>query len=108
MSPEMRPHTARAHKIAALHAMADWFAQHPEAPMPAYVVASYHLAEDDEVDERTRVATIMSVAHRHGHDLIEGARTVQGDLGLDSPPDMQITYRVAAMKDRQDERKYLR
>lgn len=44
----------RAQKIAAIHALAEWFAQHPEAPMPEHITALYYVAPHDEPDEQVR------------------------------------------------------
>jgi hypothetical protein len=52
----------RAARIAALHMMADWFAAHPEVPVPSYVVANYWVDAEDEPAQEVRVRDVTSVA----------------------------------------------
>lgn len=105
------PQGSRAAGIAAIHALAHWLAEHPEAPIPTYLTATYNVNALDEADEPTRVAGIESVARAVGIRLHEGEHTVQGDLYLMSKYDgqpMTIIYRVAAHKDPAQTRRYLK
>lgn len=108
--PANRPGAGRAQKIAAIHALADWFVRHPEAPLPTYLTASHSVTPKDEVDEATRVAGVRSVAQGMALHEFEGDRTVQGDIYLmdlyDGDP-MTILYRVSAHKDENSTKRYL-
>lgn len=100
--------SGRAASIAAIHALAIWLSEHPEAPAPTYITATYSVGPRDEVDEATRVAGIESVAAAVGIDLIEnGAGTVQGDLELHYERDLTMIYRIAAHKDAHSTARYL-
>lgn len=90
----------RAARVAAVHAAADWLADHPEVPFTT-VLISYHVSAADEVDEATRVAGVLSVLRPLDPDLIEGEHTVQGDVDLTTNEShgILITYRAAAFKD---------
>jgi hypothetical protein len=100
---------ARADKIAYLHAFADWLAMHPDAPVPTMVIATYHVTAQDEVDEWTRVAGVMSIAQRLGVQMSEGVQTVQGDLDICTPAQhgLTVVYRLAAHKDDIPVQRYL-
>lgn len=54
---EERPNTARAHAIAAIHALADFYTAHPEIPAPWSVRANSSAADMDE---------LRSLAETHG------------------------------------------
>lgn len=43
--------TARAQRIAAIHAFADWLAQHPEVPMPDDIAAYSHAGSAADVHD---------------------------------------------------------
>lgn len=103
--------SGRAAGIAAIHALAVWLAEHPEAPVPTYVTMTYATDPRTEVDEATRVAGIRSVAAAAGIEhVIEGDRTVQGERHLMSTVDgdpLTAVYRVAAHKDPHSKRRYV-
>jgi hypothetical protein len=91
----------RAMRIAAIHAFADFLADRPDLPMPQSIVAQYTVTANDEIDEWTRVASVMSVLHGMAASPYEGEHTVQGDLAVATLKlhGIEITYRAAAMKD---------
>jgi hypothetical protein len=102
--------SGRAAGIAQIHALALWLAEHPEAPMPTYLTATYSVGPREEVDEQTRVAGIESAARAVGIELMEGEATVQGDLVLASTFDgnpLTMIYRVAAHKDHGSQARYV-
>jgi hypothetical protein len=100
---------SREVRIAAIHALANWFTDNPTTPVPSVVTASYHVTEADELDEAIRVAGILSVAKVHDIEMTEGEYTVQGDLYLQTKRANGITiiYRVAAHKDTRPVRRYV-
>jgi hypothetical protein len=102
------PH-GRAMRIAAIHAFADWLADHPNVPIPTSVIGTFHVDERTEIDEWTRVASVLSVLHAIGAPPTEGDRTVQGDLQIASTAahGIDIMYRAAAHKDRRPDRRYV-
>lgn len=57
---------SRAHKIAALHAFAQYFADHPDVPVPDSVQGIYLITPADEIDEKTRVAVVRNGARAAG------------------------------------------
>jgi hypothetical protein len=51
----------RARKIAAIHALADWYARTPDAPMPSAVLA-YSVTYGHNAPEADRVAQVLAFA----------------------------------------------
>lgn len=60
------PGITRAHKIAALHAFAEFFAANPLIPIPESLTAVRLLTPEDEQDERTRVSAVTLAARAVG------------------------------------------
>lgn len=52
--PLERREPGRAAKIAAIHALADWFELHPDVPMPNGISCYAWMNSDDEADEGLR------------------------------------------------------
>jgi hypothetical protein len=100
---------SREARIATIHALANWLTDNPSTPVPTSIVASYHVNDQDEPDEPTRVAGVLDVSKVHGIEMTEGEHTVQGDLYLFNSRANGITiiYRVAAHKDTRPVRRYV-
>lgn len=101
--------SVRASKIAAIHAFADWLAEHPEAAVPTSIVAEHHIGEKDEPDEYTRVMGALSIMQHVGIRPYEGDMTVQGDFDLCTQEihGLYVIYRVIAHKDSRPKKRYL-
>jgi hypothetical protein len=92
----------RAQKIAAIHALADWFAAHPDVPMPVAVQAVYYITPQVEPADDVRHRDYRAV-----REALDGRSYPVDNIGkLDRnfqfthyPPmstaDMQVTYLVA-------------
>jgi hypothetical protein len=92
----------RAQKIAAIHALAEWFASHPDVPMPNALLATYYVTPDDEPDDGVRLRDYRAV-----REVLDGRSYPIDNIGkLDRnfqfdhcPPmytrDMRVTYRAA-------------
>ena len=53
----------RALAIAAIHAYAEWLAEHPEVPIPGTLAASHHVDFSLPVSERAAVVERFAAAH---------------------------------------------
>lgn len=58
--PNRQP--GRAAKIAAIHMLANWFTEHPDAPMPITVLATYYVMPEDEPSDGVRMQDVEHVA----------------------------------------------
>lgn len=106
----------RAAKIAAIHALADWYTDHPDVEMPTDINASvvHHrptLAEYGEprLDEPARVDRVLQFAAVHGGRPFEGDTSVQTSLVVLARKihGLHIVHSVVAIKDRDGERRYV-
>jgi hypothetical protein len=68
---------SRAVKIATIHALADWFAQHPEHPMPDRLICARDITFEDEADEATRMAALESWAKANDITVNDTTSTYQ-------------------------------
>lgn len=59
------PAGVRARQVAALHALANWYAEHPDIPMPENVICSTW-SYSHEGDEADRVLAVLDFARRVG------------------------------------------
>ena len=75
----------RALKIAALHALAEWFAEHPDVAMPTQIQLNHHIGFDDEPDAGLRGAAVRQFAARHDVHYQQEGTMFWADLPLHVP-----------------------
>lgn len=95
---------ARQRKIAAIHALAQWFTDHPDEPMPHYVTAHSYTSqyEGQEVD---RVMDVLDFHKRTDAILSEDWHQVTARLELLQQDGMKVSVRrTAALK--QESKRY--
>lgn len=86
----------RAQKVAAIHAYADFLAEHPDVPAPQYITAHAHYRREDEPDTEMRIALVKNWADRQGIDMERLPTCVYADLVIASPlmHGLKITHTV--------------
>lgn len=86
----------RAQKVAAIHAYADFLAEHPDVPAPQYITAHAHYRREDEPDTKMRIALVKNWADRQGIDMEILPTCVYADLVIASPlmHGLKITHTV--------------
>lgn len=97
---------ARQRKIAAIHALAQWYTDHPDEPLPQYVSAHSRTTKHDgpEVD---RVIDVTTFANRTGASLSEDWYEVRAYLRLLNQDGMQITVSHAATLEQRSAARYV-
>lgn len=85
----MAAQEARCRQIAAIHALADWYVQHQDEPMPGHIVAvtATYPHQGDQIDQ---VHEVAEFANRHGVDLIESWTEVKATAELLRQDNMSI------------------
>jgi hypothetical protein len=97
--PNARP--GRAAVIAAIHALAEWLAEHPEVPSPQAIELTHTTYQEDEVDEPIRMAAVIDWARANDAKLFESPTAVHAALVIMAAPmhGVRITYDRMAFKD---------
>lgn len=105
----------RAAKIAAIHALAEWYADHPEIDMPDDIDCAqvhhrrYSSDDTDRLEEGPRVDQVLRFAVAQGVAPYEGATSVQAKVVVLARDvhGIGITHTVAAIKDGSGGRTYV-
>ena len=100
----------RAAVIAAIHAAADFLAAHPEYPTPRSVeLMPDILTEQDEIDEKLRVAGLLQWAATVGASLFEGSTGIMATASIATTAEhgVRIEYRRHVNFDRTVARRYV-
>jgi hypothetical protein len=86
----------RAQIIAAIHAYADFLADHPDVPAPQYLTANAHYRREDEPDTEMRIALVKNWADRQGLDMERLPTCVYAELVIAWPlmHGIKITHTV--------------
>lgn len=71
----------RQRRIAAIHALAQFYTDHPDEPMPDYVMA-LTTSWPQQGDELDRVNAVIDFAKRRDAELAESWREVKARLNL--------------------------
>ena len=79
-SPDATP--GRAAVIAAVHAFADFLAEHPEMPAPTMISALRFIHPHDEADESTRVSAVTRWAKANDAKIGETSAAVTASLTI--------------------------
>jgi hypothetical protein len=98
----------RLRKIAAIHAMAHFYATHPEIPMPDYVLAATTSLPSADVSEHDRVIAVMEFAKAVGAEAEEDWSSVHARHTLSLAGGMRVIIRMTAELDRTSGKKYVR
>lgn len=101
---------SRAAVIAAIHASADFLAEHPEFPTPTHITMSPAIiTERDEVDEQLRVAGLLTWAAMNAASLFEGPHGIMATAVIaDSDVHgVEILYRRHVTFDHARTRRYV-
>jgi hypothetical protein len=86
---------SRSARIAAIHALADWYAQNPDQPMPVHITAStYTYAHHGP--EVERVMAVLDFATRAGVDAEETWESVKARFHLFDQDGMNIYITMSA------------
>lgn len=72
---------ARARAVAGIHALADWLAEHEDAPVPAFVTA-YARISDPHGDQDTRAKAVVEWAHANDARLTETTADLTARVAL--------------------------
>ena len=108
--PALTPDTKRAAVVAALHAAADYFAAHPELPVPfELLMTGPNITSRDEVDEQLRVAGLLQWAAAAGATLFEGSTGVIASVPIATTGQhgVAVTYRRFVEFDDRPRRRYV-
>jgi hypothetical protein len=97
--PAARP--GRAAVIAAIHAMAEWLADHPEVPAPQSISLTHSTDQGVEVDEGIRMAAVIDWARANDAKLYESTQAVHAQLVImtEIVHGVRIVYDRMAFKD---------
>jgi hypothetical protein len=97
--PAARP--GRAAVIAAIHAMAEWLADHPEVPAPQSISLTHSTDQGVEVDEGIRMAAVIDWARANDAKLYESRDAVHAQLVImtEIVHGVRIVYDRMAFKD---------
>lgn len=98
----------RLRQIAAIHALAHFYACHPEIPMPDYVLAASTSLPSAEVPEHERVLEVMDFAKAVGTEAEEDWSRVHARHTLSLAGGMRVVVRMTAELDRTSGKKYVR
>lgn len=79
----------RARGIAAIHAYADWLAQHPDVPMPTTVGGVTH----QHNDEQESIRVVRAFADGYGARKLTSGRTGWAILTLTTSP-VQVEHTI--------------
>lgn len=89
---------ARQRKIAAIHALGQWYTDHPDEPMPHYVTA-FSRTTQHEGQEVDRVMDVLDFHKRTDATLSEDWYEVTARLELLQQDGMKVSVRrTAALK----------
>lgn len=93
-------HPRRATRIASIHHLGRWLAEHPEVDTPTHVLAQRVVDEREYVDPAARVAAVERFARIHGVALAEGPLYVWATVRLGDPRDggLTVQYTLSATK----------
>lgn len=92
--------------IAAIHAFADWLAEHPETPAPTSLRASAILFSDQIPDEATRIGDVVEFGTVNGARLEETNQGVNAQLRVFAQAEhgINIDYNLWASFDKPQRR----
>ena len=93
------PETIRRRKIAAIHALANWYAAHPQIEMPETVLAYTRRSRHNSGTEFERVMATADFAERTGMQLTDTGTEISARLILHTQDGMRITVSDTAVLD---------
>lgn len=96
----------RARQIAAIHALATFYAEHPEEPMPKHILAN-HTSWSHEAPEHDRVIQVLEFAQRHGEQADETWEDVKARHTLTEQDGMRVTLMYVAHLDQRPAHRYV-
>lgn len=99
------PH--RATRVAALHALAAWIAEHPDIDTPDRVTAIRVLPEREYPTAEARCARVVAFARRHGLALREGPLWVWADVPIATYDTHGVSVEYALYASKANERLFL-
>lgn len=92
----------RAAKVATIHALADWYAQHPEQPMPDKITCVRVIEHHEIPDESTRLGMLKVWADANGVHVQDNGLYDQWAIYQVADPaltGMTVSMYVSAMLD---------
>lgn len=104
---ELHP-TPRAARIAAIHALAVFYAAHPDVEAPTSVFAICRTTDLEEADEALRVAAVLRFAEHFEVEPWETPYNVSASFRLQMGPDFVVRIVREAKINSDQSRRYVK
>ena len=97
--PTPPPYTTRSICIQQNRDLATWYEEHPDEPLPRYLIAVNTTHDNGLNDEPERVTEVVDFANRHSAEIHETWGEVTARLKLFTTPAMDVIVRRSTTLD---------